>query len=112
MNLRKLVTATSLVPTLCLFLPLARAQQKAVDAEGHQWWQHAVFYEIYPRSFAHSNNDGIGGLKGITAKLNYLKDLGGRNSDHAVLSLAAGGLRLRRFRLREHRSDLRYACRV
>src|ERR1700723_1390157 len=47
-----------------------------VDAEGHQWWQHAVFYEIYPRSFADSNNDGIGDLQGITTKLDYLKDLG------------------------------------
>jgi alpha-glucosidase len=52
------------------------AQTKAVDAEGHQWWQHAVFYEIYPRSFADSNNDGIGDLKGINSKLGYLKDLG------------------------------------
>jgi len=51
-------------------------QQKAVDAEGHPWWQHAVFYEIYPRSFADSNNDGIGDLNGITSKLDYLKDLG------------------------------------
>jgi hypothetical protein len=33
-----------------------------VDAEGHAWWRHAVFYEIYPRSFADSNNDGIGDL--------------------------------------------------
>src|SRR5271165_453537 len=49
---------------------------KAVDAEGHQWWQHAVFYEIYPRSFADSNDDGIGDLKGIASKLDYLKDLG------------------------------------
>jgi alpha-glucosidase len=49
---------------------------KTLDAEGHQWWQHAVFYEIYPRSFADSNNDGIGDLKGITSKLDYLKDLG------------------------------------
>jgi alpha-glucosidase len=48
----------------------------AVDAEGHQWWQHAVFYEIYPRSFADSNNDGVGDLKGITSKLDYLKELG------------------------------------
>jgi alpha-glucosidase len=46
------------------------------DAHGHQWWQHAVFYEIYPRSFADSNNDGVGDLKGITSKLAYLHDLG------------------------------------
>src|SRR4051794_38752537 len=46
------------------------------DAEGHEWWQHAVFYEIYPRSFADSNNDGIGDLNGITAKLDYLQRLG------------------------------------
>jgi len=55
---------------------VAAAQAKPVDAEGHPWWQHAVFYEIYPRSFADSNNDGIGDLNGIASKLNYLKDLG------------------------------------
>jgi alpha-glucosidase len=60
------------------FLLTAGAQTSfnSVDAEGHQWWQHAVFYEIYPRSFADSNNDGIGDLRGITSKLDYLKDLG------------------------------------
>jgi alpha-glucosidase len=57
-------------------LPHALAQTKKVDAEGHEWWQHAVFYEIYPRSFADSNNDGIGDLNGIASKLDYLKDLG------------------------------------
>ena len=57
-------------------LPKTNAQAKPVDAEGHQWWQHAVFYEIYPRSFADSNNDGIGDLPGITSKLDYLKSLG------------------------------------
>jgi alpha-glucosidase len=40
------------------------------------WWQNAVIYEIYPRSFADSNGDGIGDLKGITNHLDYLKDLG------------------------------------
>ena len=59
-----------------LALPAANAQQKPVDAEGHPWWQHAVFYEIYPRSFADSDNNGLGDLNGITSKLDYLKDLG------------------------------------
>ena len=52
---------------------LAQAQ---TDPEGHQWWQHAVFYEIYPRSFADSNNNGVGDLNGIRSKLDYLKKLG------------------------------------
>jgi alpha-glucosidase len=40
------------------------------------WWTHATIYEIYPRSFQDSNGDGIGDLNGITARLDYLKDLG------------------------------------
>ena len=66
----------SLILLLTLFYSLAAAQSKPVDAEGHQWWQHAVFYEIYPRSFADSNNDGIGDLNGINSKMSYLHDLG------------------------------------
>lgn len=60
----------------CFGIQTANAQKTPIDAEGHQWWQHAVFYEVYPRSFADSNNDGVGDLKGITSKLAYLKDLG------------------------------------
>jgi alpha-glucosidase len=41
-----------------------------------QWWQRAVFYQIYPRSFADSNGDGIGDLDGVTAHLDYLDALG------------------------------------
>lgn len=40
------------------------------------WWQGAVFYQIYPRSFADSNGDGIGDLRGIISKLDYLQTLG------------------------------------
>ena len=40
------------------------------------WWQHSVVYEIYPRSFQDSNGDGIGDLKGILMRLDYLVQLG------------------------------------
>jgi alpha-glucosidase len=40
------------------------------------WWRDAVFYEIYVRSFADSDGDGVGDLPGITQKLPYLKELG------------------------------------
>ncbi len=40
------------------------------------WWKRAVVYQIYPRSFADANGDGIGDLKGITGKLEYLHELG------------------------------------
>src|SRR5512141_1139787 len=40
------------------------------------WWRDGVIYQIYPRSFADSNADGIGDLPGITAHLDYLADLG------------------------------------
>jgi alpha-glucosidase len=68
----------SLLLVLSVFATAAMAQttSKAVDAEGHQWWQHAVFQEIYPRSYMDSNNDGIGDLNGITSKMEYLKWLG------------------------------------
>ncbi len=41
-----------------------------------QWYKNAVIYQIYPRSFYDYNNDGIGDLKGITQKIDYLKELG------------------------------------
>jgi oligo-1,6-glucosidase len=40
------------------------------------WWKEAVVYQIYPRSFYDSNGDGIGDIRGIIAKLDYLKELG------------------------------------
>ncbi|MBW5481049.1 glycoside hydrolase family 13 protein [Streptomyces bambusae] len=40
------------------------------------WWRDAVIYQVYPRSFADSNGDGMGDLEGIRSRLPYLKDLG------------------------------------
>lgn len=42
----------------------------------HPWWQEAVFYEIFVRSFKDSNGDGIGDFNGLTSKLDYLQSLG------------------------------------
>jgi oligo-1,6-glucosidase len=41
-----------------------------------KWWKEAVVYQIYPRSFKDSNGDGVGDLKGIISKLDYIKSLG------------------------------------
>ncbi|WP_114783650.1 alpha-amylase family glycosyl hydrolase [Botryobacter ruber] len=42
----------------------------------HLWWQEGVFYQIYPRSYQDSNSDGVGDLRGIIKRLDYLKWLG------------------------------------
>ena len=46
------------------------------EAPARDWFQSAVVYQIYPRSFADSNGDGIGDLRGIISKLDYLQRLG------------------------------------
>ena len=50
-----------------------RKNQLAGDAH---WWRNAVVYQIYPRSFADSNGDGIGDIKGIISRVDYLSQLG------------------------------------
>jgi alpha-glucosidase len=49
------------------------ARDPALDAN---WWRQATVYQIYPRSFADSNGDGIGDLPGVTSRIGYLADLG------------------------------------
>ncbi|WP_327291447.1 glycoside hydrolase family 13 protein [Streptomyces sp. NBC_01198] len=52
------------------------AAAPAADAGHGDWWRDAVIYQVYPRSFADGNGDGMGDLAGITARLPYLRDLG------------------------------------
>ncbi len=58
---------------LCL---LAVTSISFAQAPAGRWYDHAVIYEIYPRSFQDTNGDGIGDLNGITSRLDYLKTLG------------------------------------
>ncbi|MCI9442938.1 MAG: alpha-glucosidase [Ruminococcus sp.] len=51
-------------------------EEAPLDEIQRTWWKEAVFYQIYPRSFADSDGDGIGDLNGIIRKLDYLKNLG------------------------------------
>jgi alpha-glucosidase len=55
---------------------ISQAQAPAAASAHNEWWRHAVIYEISPRSFQDSNGDGIGDIKGITSRLDYLKNLG------------------------------------
>ncbi|HEX4170601.1 MAG TPA: alpha-glucosidase [Bryobacteraceae bacterium] len=62
---------TGLLVFLCLSSAVAAAPTRV-----ERWYDHAVIYEIYPRSFEDTNGDGIGDLNGITRRLDYLKGLG------------------------------------
>ncbi len=46
------------------------------DGQDRKWWKEAIVYQIYPRSFKDNNGDGIGDLRGIISKLDYIKSLG------------------------------------
>lgn len=66
------------LPLLLLLLALVAGPAQAAGPVqwDHTWARGAVFYEVFVRSFADSNGDGVGDFPGLTAKLDYLKDLG------------------------------------
>ncbi|KAI9586343.1 maltase 2-like isoform X1 [Glossina fuscipes] len=69
-----------MIAILCMAVAYRRAMAsiptKDLVNDVDDWWRHAVFYQIYPRSFMDTNFDGIGDLRGITHKLTYLHDTG------------------------------------
>ena len=73
---------TAIVLIACLNFSCNSATKKVEtvstvsDSSDRKWWKEAVVYQIYPRSFKDSDGDGIGDLKGIISKLDYIKSLG------------------------------------
>jgi oligo-1,6-glucosidase len=71
-SMKKILTAFLIVITLFA----CNQESKNNTATNTSWWKEAVVYQIYPRSFKDSDGDGIGDLKGIISKLDYIKSLG------------------------------------
>ena len=79
---RRIKFGSVTLPAIALALSLAAGiasvgcSAAVAQATGDTWWKHAIVYEIYPRSFQDSNEDGIGDLNGITSRLKYLQTAG------------------------------------
>ncbi|HOY06532.1 MAG TPA: alpha-glucosidase [Saprospiraceae bacterium] len=61
---------------VCILMSGIASAQTSEKNNDRKWWKEAVVYQIYPRSFKDSNGDGIGDLRGIISKLDYIKSLG------------------------------------
>lgn len=69
----KLSLISSILTLLSVGSTLAQETKASIE---RKWWKEAVVYQIYPRSFMDTDGDGVGDLKGIISKLDYIKSLG------------------------------------
>ena len=78
MKLIPSLAAALLAAAFALASTPVHSQTAQTTSNGYtkRWWKEAVVYQIYPRSFQDSNGDGIGDLRGITSRLDYLQQLG------------------------------------
>ena len=70
MNVKKIITLLSLT-----VITMANSQDLASN-DKQKWWKETAIYQIYPRSFQDSNGDGVGDIRGIISRLDYLKSIG------------------------------------
>lgn len=74
--MRHRIFATTHWVLLVLLFETSYCQLNSSKSTTRKWWKEAIVYQIYPRSFKDSDGDGVGDLKGIISKLDYLKSLG------------------------------------
>lgn len=72
----QLVSAFAMVPGISAAYNVQSQIVAKKIVHRRAWWKEAIVYQVYPASFCDSNGDGIGDLKGLTSKIDYLKDLG------------------------------------
>jgi oligo-1,6-glucosidase len=76
MNVPYICFVALIVFMLASFSGSAQNNQGKADTIDRKLWKEAVIYQVYPRSFKDNDGDGIGDLKGIVSKLDYIKSLG------------------------------------